>query len=69
MAIKLKQLEGDSDKVVKELNGKERVFSRKDTKELYRLSELANDETGLKKLGKAVYNMIKIQNETPPELV
>lgn len=67
--MKLKQLDGSTDKVVKDLKGKERIFSRKDTEELYRLSELANDETGLKNLGKAVFQMIKTQNETPPEFV
>lgn len=68
MATKLKQLSG-SGKVLKNLDGDERIFSRKDTKELFRLAELANDEKGLRNLGKAVYNMVKTQNETPPEYV
>lgn len=67
--MKLEQLSGKKNELSKKLTGKERVISRKDTKELFRLSKLANDENGLKNLGKTIYKIIKTQNETPPELV
>ena len=65
----MKQMEGASGQVVKTLAGKERIFSRRDTKKIFQLSEKANDKVGLRKLGEAVFNMIKKQDETPPEFV
>jgi hypothetical protein len=67
--MELKQLSGDTGEVQKKLKGKERIFSRKDTKTLFRLSASANNEKRLKSLGKAVYDMIKKQDKTPPKYV
>jgi hypothetical protein len=67
--MKMKQMSGSSKKIQKELEGVERIFSRKDTKELFRLAKLADSDIGLKNLGKALYDMVKVHEEKPPEFI
>ena len=53
-----------------ELDGNERIFSRKDTKILARLAKKAfksKDENDYKALGKKAFKFIKIQNENEEE--
>lgn len=67
--MKMNQMSGSSKEVQKKLEGKERIFSRKDTEEIFRLAKLADDDKGLKRLGKALYDMVAVQEEKPPAYV
>lgn len=66
---KMIQLNGESGKVETHLQGGERIFSRKNTEELVKVSKTAKSEKELEMLGKMVYSFLKTQDTRKPEYV
>lgn len=63
------QMSGDSGEVQSQLEGKERIYSRADTKEIITLARKAKTEDDLAKLGKLVYNATRKQDSRKPDFV
>lgn len=66
---KLIQLNGENGKVQLHLDGGERIFSRKNTEALVKVSKTARSEKELEALGKMAYSFLKIQDTRKPEYV